>query len=267
MEEAGGGWPPRKTSRGSSSMRPDLLAESPSSSTTSSSSSSLSSSSVMLMRGGRVASAISSLQREGGGGGGDGGGRKEVGRGSRGDLGGLGGKGNSMRESRRTGWGASSTTREGFLVRGDSVARGSLRKTDEEQLGKLYKHSVAESDSESTGYASISFSDSDIGSDDQMAGSEDIAAVVVEDKEEEEEECGEGDLEMETVAEGDRDRRQESETRGVSLGRALPPVQVVSKPQGHVGFSSLPDQVKDCGDDVDIVDVGFSSLAGVKQYH
>ena len=214
-----------------------------------------------------MASAISSLQREGGGGGGDGGGRKEVGRGSRGDLGGLGGKGNSMRESRRTGWGASSTTREGFLVRGDSVARGSLRKTDEEQLGKLYKHSVAESDSESTGYASISFSDSDIGSDDQMAGSEDIAAVVVEDKEEEEEECGEGDLEMETVAEGDRDRRQESETRGVSLGRALPPVQVVSKPQGHVGFSSLPDQVKDCGDDVDIVDVGFSSLAGVKQYH
>ena len=216
-----------------------------------------------------MASAISSLQREGGGGGGDGGGRKEVGRGSRGDLGGLGGKGNSMRESRRTGWGASSTTREGFLVRGDSVARGSLRKTDEEQLGKLYKHSVAESDSESTGYASISFSDSDIGSDDQTAGSEDIAAVVVmeEDKEEEEEEGGEGDLEMETVAEGDRDRRQESETGGVSLGRVLPPVQVVSKPQGHVGFSSLPDQVKDCGDDVDIVDVGFSSLAGVKQYH
>ena len=209
-----------------------------------------------------MASAISSLQREGGGGGGDGGGRKEVGRGSRGDLGGLGGKGNSMRESRRTGWGASSTTREGFLVRGDSVARGSLRKTDEEQLGKLYKHLVAESDSESTGYASISFSDSDIGSDDQMAGSEDIAAVVVEDKEEEE--GGEGDLEMETVAKGDRDRRQESETGGVSLGRVLPPVQVVSKPQGHVGFSSLPDQVKDCGDDVD---VGFSSLAGVKQYH
>ena len=202
-----------------------------------------------------MASAISSLQREGGGGGGDGGGRKEVERGSRGDLGGLGGKGNSMRESRRTGWGASSTTREGFLVRGDSVARGSLRKTDEEQLGKLYKHSVAESDSESTGYASISFSDSDIGSDDQMAGSEDIAAVVVEDNEEEEEEGGEGDLEMETVAEGDRDRRQESETRGVSLGRALPPVQVVSKPQGHVGFSSLPDQVKDCEDDVDIGDV------------
>ena len=192
-----------------------------------------------------MASAISSLQREGGGGGGDGGGRKEVERGSRGDVGGLGGKGNSMRESRRTGWGASSTAREGFLVRGDSVARGSLRKTDEEQLGKLYKHSVAESDSESTGYASISFSDSDIGSDDQMAGGEDIAAVVVmeEDKEEEEEEGGEGDLEMETVAEGDRDRRQESETRGVSLGRVLPPVQVVSKPQGHVGFSSLPDQV------------------------
>ena len=217
-----------------------------------------------------MANAISSLQREGGGGGGDGGGRKEVERGSRGDLGGLGGKGNSMRESRRTGWGASSTTREGFLVRGDSVARGSLRKTDEEQLGKLYKHSVAESDSESTGYASISFSDSDIGSDDQTAGSEDIAAVVVmeEDKEEEEEEeGGEGDLEMETVAEGDRDRRQESETRGVSLGRALPPVQVVSKPQGHVGFSSLPDQVKDCEDDVDIGDVWFSSLAGVKQYH
>ena len=213
-----------------------------------------------------MASAISSLQREGGGGG-----RKEAERGSRGDLGGgLGGKGNSMRESRRTGWGASSTTREGFLVRGDSVARGSLRKTDEEQLGKLYKHSVAESDSESTGYASISFSDSDIGSDDQTAGSEDIAAVVVmeEDKEEEEEEeGGEGDLEMETVAEGDRDRRQESETRGVSLGRALPPVQVVSKPQGHVGFSSLPDQVKDCEDDVDILDVGFSSLAGVKQYN
>ena len=217
-----------------------------------------------------MASAISSLQREGGGGGGDGGGRKEVERGSRGDLGGLGGKGNSMRESRRTGWGTSSTTREGFLVRGDSVARGSLRKTDEEQLGKLYKHLVAESDSESTGYASISFSDSDIGSDDQTAGSEDIAAVVVmeEDKEEEEEEeCGEGDLEMETVAEGDRDRRQESETRGVSLGRVLPPVQVVSKPQGHVGFSSLPDQVKDCEDDVDIGDVWFSSLAGVKQYH
>ena len=218
-----------------------------------------------------MASAISSLQREGVGGGGDGGGRKEGERGSRGDVGGLGGKGNSMRESRRTGWGASSTTREGFLVRGDSVARGSLRKTDE-QLEKLYKHSVAESDSESTGYASISFSDSDIGSDDQTAGSEDIAAVVVmeEDKEEEEEEGGEGDLEMETVAEGDRDRRQESETRGVSLGRVLPPVQVVSKPQGHVGFSSLPDQVKDCEDDVDIivdVDVGFSSLAGVKQCH
>ena len=213
-----------------------------------------------------MASAISSLQREGGGGGGDGGGRKEVERGSRGDLG-----GNSMREIRRLGWGASSTTREGFLVRGDSVARGSLRKTDEEQLGKLYKHLVAESDSESTGYASISFSDSDIGSDDQMAGSEDIAAVVVEEdkEEEEEEEGGEGDLEMETVAEGDRDRRQESETRGVSLGRALPPVQVVSKPQGHVGFSSLPDQVKDCEDDVNIldVDVGFSSLAGVKQRH
>ena len=221
-----------------------------------------------------MASAISSLQREGGGGGGDGGGRKEVERGSRGDVGGLGGKGNLMRESRRPGWGASSTTREGFLVRGDSVARGSLRKTDEEQLGKLYKHSVAESDSESTGYASISFSDSDIGSDDQMAGGEDVAAVVVmeEDKEEEEEEGGEGDLEMETVAEGDRDRRQESETRGVSLGRVLPPVQVVSKPQGHVGFSSLPDQVKDCEDDVDIivdvdVDVVFSSLAGVKQCH
>ena len=148
------------------------------------------------------------------------------------------------------------------------MARGSLRKTDEEQLGKLYKYSVAESDSESTGYASISFSDSDIGSDDQMAGGEDIAAVVK--KEEEEEEGGEGDLEIETVAEGDRDRRQESETRGVSLGRVLPPVQVVSKPQGHVGFSSLPDQVKDCEDDVDIivdVDVGFSSLAGVKQCH
>ena len=188
---------------------------------------------------------------------------------NRGDsAGGFGGKGNSVRENRRLpptsmGWATTSQSREG-LVRGESVARGSLRK---EGGGRgeqtFYKHSVAgESDSESTGYASISFSDSDTGSDDQEAGGGagvDVIADELGEHNEEQEVVVVRDLEKELdgVKKG-VDRRHEGGEAGVAPGPLLPasltkplapsvekPLAAsVAKPQGHVGFSSLPDQVR-----------------------
>ena len=207
--------------------------------------------------------------REGGGVGVVGGEREVVGS-NRGDsAGGFGGKGNSVRENRRLpptsmGWATTSQSREG-LVRGESVARVSLRK---EGGGRgeqtFYKHSVAgESDSESTGYASISFSDSDTGSDDQEAcggaGVDVIADEQEEHDDDEEEVVVVRDLEkeLEGVKKG-VDRRHEGGEAGVAPGPLLPPSLIkplvpsvtkplaasVAKPQGHVGFSSLPDQVR-----------------------
>ena len=260
MEETGGGGWPRKASRGNSlTMRSDLLAGS-SSSSTASSSSSLSSS---MKRGGRVASAINSLQREGG----------DVGGVSRRDSagGGFGGQGSIPRETRcipppTIGWG-SSTSREG-MVAGEGVTRVSLRKEEGGRREQsFYKHSVAESDSESTGYASISFSDSDTGSDDQGGGGggdleeESVdSSLVIEQEDHEEEVVVMRDLgkELECSDEG-VDRRHggyagaapgPSKLTGVTEKPLVtgvtprpPLVTGVAKPQGHVGFSSLPDQV------------------------
>ena len=192
---------------------------------------------------------------------------------NRADSGGFGGKGNSIRENRRVpttpmGWGTSQN-REG-LIRGDSVTRMSLRKEGGRGEKQFYKHSVAESDSESTGYASISFSDSDTGSDDQEGGGgggeeerDDITLVIGEEEKNEEEVRMRGDLEkeLEGVEEGG-ERRQGGAEAGAAPGPFLTRVPTgvgplvtsasvgkplveasVTKPQGHVGFSSLPDQV------------------------
>ena len=192
---------------------------------------------------------------------------------NRADSGGFGGKGTSIREKNRRvpttqmGWGTSQN-REG-LVRGDNVTRMSLRKEGGRGEKQFYKHSVAESDSESTGYASISFSDSDTGSDDQEGGGgggeeerDDITLVIGDEEKNEEEVRTRGDLEkeLEGVEEGG-ERRQGGAEAGAAPGSFLtrvpsvrplvtsagvgkPLVEAsVTKPQGHVGFSSLPDQV------------------------
>ena len=159
-------------------------------------------------------------------------------------LGGGFGGNSAARENRRVSLGRGGTAQnieEGLPLR-DSVTR--VRKEGGEAF---YKHCVGESDSESTGYASISFSDSDTGSDDQ--GGETNTLVIGE----EEEQKGVVMLDLEKEVEG-VNKEGGDIRQGGGAGSApgslpltgsvsKPLAGSVTKPQGHVGFSSLPDQV------------------------